>query len=554
MEYEFDLGTYRRPITTKSDEAQSWFDRGLMWTYGFNHEEAVACFEKATSADPECAMAHWGISYAIGPNYNKPWEAFDEEEAGTALATAYGAANRARDLASGCSAVEQALIGALQARYPSDVPASADDMCAWNDAYADAMRDVHASHGEDADVTSLFAEAMMNRTPWALWDLESGEIPDGADSAEARDVLEAGMKRREDAGENPHPGQLHMYIHLMEMSPWPEKALPAGDKLRDLVPDSGHLQHMPTHIDVICGDYVAVTASNEAAIRADRRFLDSRGPLNFYTLYRCHDFHFKVYGAMFLGQYETAIATADEMIGTIPEELLRVESPPMADWLEGFVPIRQHALIRFGKWEEIIEQALPEDQELYSATTATMRYARAVAFASLCRTDEAQKEAEAFDAALAAVPDSRYLFNNSCKDILAVAREMMHGEIQYRLGNHDAGFAHLRAAVELDDNLPYDEPWGWMQPVRHALGALLLEQGQVEEAEAVYRADLGFDRTLRRACQHPDNVWSLSGYHECLERLGKDSLAAIIKQRLEIARARADVPVKASCFCRLHAA
>ncbi len=549
MEYEFDLGTLERPITTSSPEAQAWFDRGLAWTYGFNHEEAIACFRKAAAADPSCAMAHWGISYATGPNYNKPWEAFDADEAAEAVAEAHRNARRAQELAPGCTSVEKDLIDALQQRYPSDVPV--EDMCPWNDAYAAAMRSVNARHADDTDVGALFAEALMNRTPWALWDLETGEIPADADTAEARDVLEGAMRRVADSGENPHPGLLHMYIHLMEMSPFPEKALPACDQLRGLVPDAGHLQHMPTHIDVLCGDYMSVITSNEEAIEADRRFLESTGPINFYTLYRCHNYHFKVYGAMFLGHYEAAISTSEEMNSTLPEELLRTQSPPMADWLEGFVPIKQHVLVRFGRWTNIIGQDLPRDQELYCVTTATMRYARAVAHASLRQTSEAEREAEAFDAALAMVPDSRYLFNNSCRDILAVAREMMLGEIQYRLGDVDEGFAHLHAAVELDDSLPYDEPWGWMQPVRHALGALLLEQGRVEEAEAVYRADLGFDRTLRRACQHPDNVWSLSGYHECLERLGKRDLAAIVRQRLELARARADVPVKASCFCRL---
>ncbi len=551
MDYEFDLGTFARPITTSSPGAQAWFDRGLAWTYGFNHEEAIECFRKAASEDPNCAMAFWGISYATGPNYNKPWEAFDANEAAEVLSSAHQAACRAQELASGCTSVEQDLIGALQQRYPSDVPV--EDMCPWNDAYAAAMRKVNARHADDDDVAALFAEALMNRTPWALWDLETGEVPADADTAEARDVLERGMRRIADSGEYPHPGLLHMYIHLMEMSPFPEKALPACDQLRGLVPDAGHLQHMPTHIDVLCGDYMSVITSNEEAIEADRRFLESSGPINFYTLYRCHNYHFKVYGAMFLGHYETAINTSEEMNSTLPEELLRTQSPPMADWLEGFVPIKQHVLVRFGKWTDIIKQDLPRDRELYCVTTATMRYARAIAHASLRQTSEAEREAEAFDAALAAVPGSRYLFNNSCRDILAVAREMMLGEIRYRMGDVDEGFAHLRAAVELDDSLPYDEPWGWMQPVRHALGALLLEQGRVEDAESVYRADLGFDRTLRRACQHPDNVWSLSGYHECLERLGKRDLAAIVRQRLELARARADVPVTASCFCRLNA-
>ena len=226
----------------------------------------------------------------------------------------------------------------------------------------------------------------------------------------------------------------------------------------------------------------------------------------------------------------------------------------MADWLEGFVPIKQHVLIRFGKWKEILEQPLPEDQELYCVTTAMMRYSRAVAFASMDNVDAGEVERDAFLAARDRVPESRMLFNNTCLDILAVAEAMMTGEVEYRRGNYDVAFEHLRRAVELDDNLPYDEPWGWMQPTRHALGALLMEQGRLDDAEAVYRADLGLDGTLRRACQHPDNVWSLHGLHECLKRRDETVEAAHIKQRLDIAVARADVPIKASCFCRLERA
>ena len=518
--------------------------------YGYHHEEAIGCFRRATEADPDCAMAWWGIGYSAGPNYNKPWEAFDNEDARRSLATAHDAAARACAIADTGKAtkVEAALIAALRHRYPSDSPA--EDMCPWNDAYADAMREVHRAHGDDSDVEALFAEAVMNRTPWALWDLKTGAVSEGAQTDEAIRVLEAGMARRESREECPHPGLLHMYIHLMEMSPHPERALRACDLLRELVPDAGHLCHMPTHIDVLCGDYRAVVETNEKGIVADRKFLEREGAINFYSLYRCHNYHFKIYGAMFLGQYGPAIEAADEMIGTLSEELLTVESPPMADWLEGFVPMKQHVLIRFGKWREILAQELPGNQDLFCVTTAMMRYARTVAHGVLGEVDEAEAEAARFDEALARVPDTRYVFNNTCLDILAVAREMMLGEIEYRRGAFDAAFAHLRRSVELDDNLPYDEPWGWMQPARHALGALLLEQGWVEEAASVYRADLGFDATLSRACQHPENVWSLHGYHECLERLGRREEAIILKQRLDIALARTDVPVTASCFCR----
>jgi tetratricopeptide (TPR) repeat protein len=339
----------------------------------------------------------------------------------------------------------------------------------------------------------------------------------------------------------------------MEMSPHPERALRASDWLRGLVPDSGHLEHMPTHIDVLCGHYDSVVKSNDVAIVADRKYLEREGPMNFYTLYRTHNYHFKLYGAMFLGQYETAASAADEMLATIPEELIRVEAPPMADWLEGFVPMKLHVLIRFGKWQEIIDAPMPEDRDLYCVTTAMLHYAKGVAYAATSRVAEATEEQRRFEDAVARVPDTRYLFNNTCLDILAVAREMLAGELEYRKANYDAAFAHLRCSIELDDALPYDEPWGWMQPARHAYGALLLEQGRVEDAEAVYRADLGLDDTLARAYQHPENVWSLHGYHECLLRLGKDAEARMIKQRLDLAAARADVPIVASCFCRMSA-
>ena len=528
-------------------------NRGLIWTFGFNHDEAVRCFERAVEHDPECAMAHWGIAYALGPNYNKPWEAFDEADLASSVSTSYAAVLSAREASTGATPVEQALITALLTRYPSSRP---DDDCSfWNDNYAAAMRAVYAEHGHDLDVAALFAEALLVRTPWAFWDLETGAPADGADTIEARDIIERAL-------ENPagrfHPGVLHMYLHLMEMSPHPELALRAADWLRGLVPDAGHLEHMPTHIDVLCGHYQNVVASNTNAINADRLFLETEGAMNFYSLYRSHNYHFALYGAMFLGQYATAIAAADEMVATIPAELLRVESPPMADWLEGFVSMRMHVLIRFGKWQEILDTPLPDDAEVFCVTTAMIHYARSVAYAVLDRVEEAVEEQALFRAAVSHVPDSRYVFNNTCLDILAIASEMLDGEIEYRRGNFDGAFAHLRRSVELDDGLPYDEPWGWMQPTRHAYGALLLEQGFVEEAEAVYRADLGFDDSLPRAYQHRDNVWSLHGFHECLERLGKRAeaeisapmAAEIIAPSLALAMARTDVEIKSSCYCR----
>jgi len=544
----YDLGSHTRPISTSSDEAQIWFDRGLNWTYAFNHEEAIRCFRKALEHDPNCAMAHWGVAYAIGPNYNKEWDAFDEVDLKESVATAYEESQAALALLDRLTAAERGLITALSARYPSPTPA--EDCAAWNEDYANAMRAVYHDFSDDLDIAALFAEALMNRTPWKLWNLKTGEAAEGASTLEAREVLERAF---ENPSSRRHPGVLHMYIHLMEMSPTPEAALRAADWLRGLVPDGGHLEHMSTHIDVLCGHYQNVVDWNSRAIVADRKYLEREGAMNFYTGYRAHNYHFKLYGAMFLGQYEAAVEAADELVATIPNELFTIEVPPMADWLEGFMSMKMHAYIRFGKWQEILDTPLPEDEKLYCVTIAMIHYAKGVAYSATGRIAEAEEQHKLFDAAYERVPETRMLFNNTCRDILAIAREMLNGELEYRKGNYDVAYAHLRQAVELDDGLPYDEPWGWMQPARHAYGALLLEQGHVEEAEAVYSADLGFDGSLPRTYQHPENVWSLHGYHECLMRLGKHHFCPLIKQRLDLAIARADVPIEASCYCRVSA-
>ncbi|MFG2127396.1 hypothetical protein ACGFNV_06290 [Streptomyces sp. NPDC048751] len=547
MDY-YDLGTHSRPVTTSSPEAQTWFDRGLVWTYAFNHEEAVSCFEAAAAADPDCAMAHWGIAYALGPNYNKPWEFFDEQDLARTVERTHAAVELAHEKSTGADPVERALIGALRARYPRARPV--EDCSVWNTPYADAMRAVYELAPRDLDVVTLYADALMNLTPWQLWDLRTGRPADGARTLEAKAALDRALAT--EAGAR-HPGVLHLFIHLMEMSPTPETALPAADRLRDLVPDAGHLQHMPSHLEVLCGDYRGVVADNSRAIAVDEKYRARAGAMNFYTLYRAHNHHFKIYGAMFLGQCEVALETATQLEKALPEELLRVQSPPMADWLEAFLAMRVHVLIRFGRWADILDLPEPADAELYSVTTAMRHYARGVALSATGRVSEAEAERALFRAAAGRVQETRMLFNNTCADILAIASAMLDGELEYRKGAHDAAFAALERSIALDDNLPYDEPWGWMQPTRHAYGALLLEQGRVTDAEAVYRADLGLDDTLPRASQHPGNVWSLHGLHECLVRLGRTAEARIVAQQLKIAVALADVPIEASCFCRLEA-
>jgi tetratricopeptide (TPR) repeat protein len=538
----FNLGSYSRAVTTGSATARKAFGDGLVWLYGYNHEAAAACFQRALDADPGCGAAHWGLAYAIGPNYNKPWEFFDAAERRDTLARAHDAIRTAQALKGELSAVEADLIDALADRYPDDP--EIEDFAPWNDAFSDAMRKVHAAHPRDLDVVSIFAEALMNRTPWALWDLKTGGPKAGASTVEAQAALETAFADIDGAWD--HPGLLHMYIHLMEMSPTPEKALKHGDRLTDLVPDSGHLIHMATHIDVLCGDYHNVIARNHIAAEVDRKYEAVAGGENFYTLYRLHNVHFEAYGAMFMGQPDVALAAAERLKEMLPDPVVRY----MPEMFESFYGKKIHVMIRFGRWQDIMDEPFPDDRALYLYTTAAMHQARAIACANLGRPADAVVERDLAIRARQAIPETWMVFNNTCEDVLHVGEAMMDGEIAFKAGRIDEGLDHLRRSVVLDDTLLYDEPWGWMQPTRHALGALLMEVQRFDEAEAVYRADLGLDDTLSRPCQHPRNVWSLHGLHECLVRRGERVEARHLKLQLDQAVARATVPIRASCFCR----
>lgn len=544
MSEYFDLGTYSRPVSNEP-EAQKWFDRGLVWLFAYNHEEAVVCLERALEADPACALAHWGIAYALGPNYNKPWEVFTPEEKEPALNRAHVALKAGLALTNAKPA-ERALIEALASRYPADP--GIEDYQPFNDGFAAAMRPVYEDYPDDLDIVFVFAEAMMNRTPWQLWDFHKGVPNPDASTPEAMAAMDRAFDQTPGAWD--HPGLLHMYIHLMEMSPHPERALRHGDRLTDLVPDAGHLVHMGTHIDVLCGEYQNVLHRNLLAAKVDDAFKEYAGAVNFYALYRIHNLHFASYGAMFLGQKGPAIDAAKRLREEVPDEVVR--SYP--DIFETFVAAAPHVYIRFGMWSEILELDQPEDKELYVTTNALIFYAKAVAFANLGRHEEAKAAMVDFTAAYAEVPDTRMLFNNTARDVLAVGEEMMKGEIAFKAGRREEGLDHLRKAVDLDDNLEYEEPWSWPQPTRHALGALLLEAGEYEEAEAVYRADLGVDGKLPRPSQHPRNVWALHGLHECLMRRGDDVELPHLKLVLDQAVARADIPIRASCLCRASAA
>ncbi|MCB1043162.1 MAG: tetratricopeptide repeat protein [Acidobacteria bacterium] len=507
----YAIGDFHRQVTTQSSDAQLWFDRGLALVFAFNHEEAIACFSRALEADPQCAMAHWGIAYASGPNINN----VEMDETARARATEH--VQKASALKG--APVEMALIHAIGTRYGLD-----DQQEPRNRAYADAMRQVAANYPNDADVTALFAESLMILRPWKHWTPEGQMAPE---TPEIIGTLEAGLSKWPK-----HVALCHYYIHAMEASPHPEKAMPAANVLRDAMPGAGHLLHMPAHIDVLVGNYQDSIIANQKGLEADRAFVTMRGDLNFYTLYRLHNYHFIVYSAMFDGQRALALEAAEAII--VPQPLL----DQMADFVEAFLATRLHVFIRFGNWDTILAE--PEPPSDHFMSRAVWRHARTLAFAATRRVDEADAERALFQAAVEAIPESRLLFNNSCKDVMGVASAMVDGEIAYRKGQFEDAFRHLREAVSRDDALNYDEPWGWMQPARHALGALLLEQGKIEEAESVYLADLK---------RHPKNVWALHGLAECTERKGKDATA--VKDQLKKACSRADVPITTSCYCRI---
>ncbi|KAE8420558.1 hypothetical protein BDV36DRAFT_306667 [Aspergillus pseudocaelatus] len=546
----YDLGTHSRQIRTGSPDAQLWFNRGLLWSYTFNHEEAVRCFERATVCDPYCAMPWWGIAYALGPNYNKAWSRFDRLDLEQTIPKAKAALSRALQLARDSAPVEHALCDALSARFPShEIP---DDLAPLDHAYANAMRSVYESYSDDLDVVALFAEALVCTRARDLWDLDTGK-PTSNSTLEARALLESAMAKED--GKD-HPAFCHMYIHLMEMSPFPELALPAANTLRHLVSDGSHLMHMATHIDIACGDYYRAMHSNHDAMVADNRYFSNNEPSSvFYIMYRAHNVYAKIYAAIMLGHQAEALSTAKHLWSILTPEVLSVSTPPMADWAESYLGALAHVLVRFGRWNDILQLELPSDHKLFCSTTAMLLYARGIALGVLGRIDEAEEALVQFEAARAAVPVTRLNSLPSKEvDVLRIASAMLKGELEYRKGNYNLAFSSLRRAVQLEDSLPYTDTPPWMQPVRHALGALLLEQNYVAEAEVVYREDLGLSDTLPRRRGRLNNVWGLHGLYECFVRSGKAYESLLTRTRRDAALLKADVPITASCYCRLSTA
>ncbi|MCA8952475.1 MAG: hypothetical protein KDE27_23390 [Planctomycetes bacterium] len=513
---------YRHPVATASAEAQAYVDQGMQWLFGFNHDEAIRSFHRAAAIDPELALPWWGIAFANGINVNKP--AMSAQQAEDAFAATREALAR-RDRAT---AVERALIDAIAERYVRPRPADSKPL---EQAYADAMQQAWRDHPDDADVGALYAESLMDLQPWDYWTRE-GE-PKGR-ILEITAVLERVMAIAPD-----HPGALHLYIHAVEASQHPERAEAAADRLARLVPGSSHLSHMPSHIYGRVGRYADAADANARAVAADRRYLPHAPEQDYYGLYISHNLHFLAYAAMMEGRFDTALQAAREMETEVPETFM-ARYPQIAD---GWASALPHVLVRFGKWQQIL--ALPDYPEDRPISRAMRRYARSIANSALGRTEAATAEIAAFEAEAARVPTGWAIGFNPAHAVFPLARKMMHGELAFRLGEHDRAFALLREGAELEDELLYNEPPSWLQPTRHALGALLMAAGRYAEAEVAYLADLE---------HNPKNGWSLLGLENARRALGRTETVDALAAQRAAAWSRADVRPTSSCYCETGAA
>ena len=513
------LGDHRMPITSSQPEAQRWFDQALMLTYGFNHDAAERSFLRALEADPECAMCWWGAALVLGPHVNAAMDPAQNPVAWERLQAARAVADRASDR-------ERAYIDALSARYAENPP---DDRSSLDEAYAEAMASLVSQYPDDLDAATLHAEALMNLQPWDFWD-EEGQ-PKG-NTSEIVGRLEA-ILARNDA----HPGALHLYIHAVEASPEPERGAAAADRLRGLIPGSGHLVHMPAHIYARVGRWHDAAVVNQDAILADDLYLATCRPApGVYPLgYVPHNHHFLWFAATMAGDRATALAAAATTgERTSDPDLMRM---PGMEALQQFSLTPLFARVRFGLWEEIA--ALPQPAEDLPFQVAIWHYAQGLAAMRQQRLDDAERHHQSLLDAREdpRISDLLMWGRYSLQHGVQVAERVLAGELAAARGEGEAAVAALREAVALEDSIPYDEPPSWHAPVRQTLGAVLLELDRVEEAETVYREE------LRR---NPENGWSLYGLNQALAAQNQAEAAAEVQARFEQAWAHADFSLSAS--------
>ncbi len=513
-----DLGPHHRAVTTTSAEAQAYFDQGLAWYYAFNHDEAVRSFARAAELDPDCAMAYWGVALAEGPNYNDP--VMTEARS----AAAWRALQSAQARIQNTTTVERALIEALADRYAKPWP---EDRTALNQAYADAMGEVWAAYPRDADVGTLYAEAMMVQMPWELYTLDF-------EPAESTGEIVAVLERVMDIDPST-PGANHLYIHAVEPSAEPDRGLVAADRLSDLVPASGHLRHMPSHIYVKTGHWDRAVVQNQKAMRADAAYRALSPDQAIQHMYMIHNAHMLAYSAMMSGREWEAMAAARAMWAEVPAR----ELPAVAPYVDTGMCSVYDVQKRFGRWDELLAEAAPP--ACLPMTRATWRAHRAIAYAAKRDFENAEREYEAFRRARSKLPEEYPPGDeDGARRILEVSEYFIAGEIELQKGEWARAAELLEQAVRVEDTLSYGEPPQWRQPTRHTLGAVYLASGQYADAERVYREDLA---------KWPDNGWSLYGLSRALREQGKTEEARTVEEAYRRAWASADEPIETSCKC-----
>jgi tetratricopeptide (TPR) repeat protein len=503
------LSDLHHPVSTENQDAQKFFDQGLALIYAFNHEEARRSFEQAAKLDPKLAMARWGIALAVGPNYNEPQ--IDPAR----LTAARGTLEKASELAAGATEKERDYVAALTKRFhiPDDLKKSAMD-------YRDAMSALHKKYPKDVDAAVLYADSMMNLIPWQLW-AKDGSPAEGTTEIVA--VLESAIKLAPN-----HIGANHLYIHAVEASKNPERAIKSADTLGKLSLNAGHLVHMPSHIYLRTGDYEAAAKSNEAAAEVDRAYIKATGARGMYpAMYYSHNLHFQVESYNRMGRYAEAKRAATQLVDNVRGHL---KDMPM---LEGFLPSTFFVDLRFNCWDGVLGIAASEKDT--PITGALSSYARGVAFAAKGKVADAENEQRLFISASKSVSGETPFGLNTAVSIFRIAGHALDARIAAAKGDRRSAVEHWRKAVAAQDDLNYDEPPGWYYPVRESLGAALLLSGDAVEAESVFRKDLE---------DNPRNGRSLFGLAESLQKQGKTQGADRARAEFETAWKNADVKLK----------
>ncbi|HYO63898.1 MAG TPA: hypothetical protein VER08_09735 [Pyrinomonadaceae bacterium] len=508
-----NLGAYHFPVSTANAEAQKFFDQGMILVYGFNHDEAARSFRRAAELDPQLAMAHWGVAMSVGPNYNET--SISPER----LKAAREAVRRGLELGAKAPEHERAYLEALSKRF-SDDP-RADQQKLWRD-YRDATAALARRYPDDLDAATLYADALMILHAWKLWSPQ-GRPAEGTEEAVA--VLESVLRRNPE-----HIGAHHLYIHAVEASPAPERALASADVLAALSPAAGHLVHMPAHIYMRTGDYERAARSNEWAARADREYLEKYGAAGIYGAgYYSHNLHFLAAAHAMQGRYADAVAASRLLEQNVRPYLKDAPS------LEGFLPTRVLVAVRFGRWDDVLKT--PEPEASTPVTRVLWRWSRAMTFAATGKLREAEAEQKLFAEGSAAIPpEMGYGSQNTARSVLLIAEHFLNARLARARNDHRASVEHLRRAVEAEDVLAYDEPPGWYHPLsRESLGGALLLAGRHEEAEQVFRDDLARNRR---------NARSLFGLAESLKAQGKTREAELVRRQFDKAWKNADAPLR----------